>query len=238
MLRGTKAGSKLVPDGLDSLPALHPLTDSMATSEHYVLPGAEVGGVPQPHHIMPGPLQPTPILYPPNTSALAHCPTTLEGRHSTAHPGPVHQLPSSTTGTPVSETLPQLTQHYGQSMLFPYVASTQTPQSTYCPSSAFQPRQALPFTAGLQPAIPTNVTPTRGFQPTVGYVSPVSTSLQGHQAYSQFQSTSEKPSNTQAAFSPWDSILPRACVTSCSFFLRWLLIDDSHLCPGNSQFLA
>ena len=180
-----------------------PTNSSMASSEHYVLPVAEVGGV---SHVMPGPLQPSPILYPPNTFALAHWPTTLAGRHSTAHPGPVHQLPSSTTGTPVSGTLPQLTQHYGQSMLFPHVASTQTPQSTYHPSSAFQPRQALQHTAVLQP-VPANLTP-RGSPPTVGYMSPVSTSQQRHQAYSQFQPTSERLPNPQAAFSPKDSFPP------------------------------
>ena len=40
-----------------------PIDSSMASSEHYMLPSTEVGGVSQPHHVMPGPLQPTPILY-------------------------------------------------------------------------------------------------------------------------------------------------------------------------------
>ena len=159
--------------------------------------------LPLPHT---GPHQPTPILYPPDTSALAYRPMTLAGRHSTTHPGPIYQLPSSTTGTSVSGTLPQLSHHYTHASPFPYVASTQTPQNTYHPSSAFQPRQALPYTPVLHP-VPSYLSP-RGIQQTVGYVSPVSTSLQGHQAYSQLQPTSERLPNPQAAFSPQDSFSP------------------------------
>ena len=118
-----------------------PTDSSMATSEHCMLPGPEMGGVSQSHDTL-GSHQATPILYPPN-----NCPVSLAGRHSTAQPGPVYQLLSSTTGASVSGTLPQLTHHYAQPTPFPFVASTQTPQSTYHPSSAFHPALYITATA-------------------------------------------------------------------------------------------
>ena len=169
-----------------------------------MLPVAEVGGVSQPRPGMPGPLPPTPISYPP-MQHLCPCPLAHEpGRQAQqCPPWPCAPAPGSTTstGTPVSGTLPQLTHHYGQSMPFLHVASTQAAQSTYHPSS----RQAPPNTAVLQP-VSAYLTP-KGFQPTVDYVSPVSTSFRVPRL-SQLQSTSDRLPITQATFSHQDAFLP------------------------------
>lgn len=130
----------------------------------------------------------------------------LTARHN-SHSTSAYSLPSSTS----TSSLQQLSHQYAQSTPFPYVASTQTPQNTYHHNSAFQHRQnnIMPYTQVLQP-VPAYLTP-RGLSQTVGYVSPVSSSLQAHQAastYSQMQPTSERLPNSQTVFSPHDSFSP------------------------------
>lgn len=116
-------------------------------------------------------------LYPPDTSSLVYRPPMgLTGRH-TAHPGPTYQISSSTAGTSGSGSL-QLPHQYGQTPHFPYAPST-NPQNTYHPSPAFPSRQNLPYSV-LQP-LPTYLTPS-ALPQTVGYVSPVTSSLASHQA--------------------------------------------------------
>ena len=143
-----------------------------------------------------------PHLYPPDTtSPLAYRPLGLASRHS-SHPGPAYQLPISTAGSSVSSSLSQLSHQYAQSSPFPFVAST-SPQHIYHPGQPFQPRQSLPYTPVLQPVPP--YLPPRGLP--VSYVSPVSSSLAGHQAIASYTppGSTERLPSAQASFSGDDS---------------------------------